>query len=100
MQPFEQRPPRRGDLAYGRIERGLVGARRRPESADLTHELKRRVVQLLIGRLVIGVAEAFDVPAHDGVSSNGVLSSPRESTRDALVVAEAVGRCPPPRQLG
>src|SRR5207245_1383468 len=47
-----------------RIERHLVGLRRRVEAADLADELQRRVVQLVISGLAVGLPQTLDVSAH------------------------------------
>jgi hypothetical protein len=49
------------------VERHLVGSGWGIEAADLADELKRGVVQLLVGWSMLRVSQLFDVPAH-GVS--------------------------------
>ena len=48
------------------VERLLIGPRGSIKAADLTHELKRCIVQLLFARGVFGVSQPLDVPAHVG----------------------------------
>src|SRR5882762_7369234 len=64
VQRAEQDATCRGYIPHGGVERSLIGLRGRVEAADLAHELQRRVMQLRVGRWVIGVSQAFDVSAH------------------------------------
>src|SRR2546425_4879276 len=60
----EQHPTRGGHIPHGRIERYLVGLRRRVKATDLADELQRRVVQLVISGLAVGLPQTLDVSAH------------------------------------
>src|SRR3989442_15833644 len=60
----EQHPTRGGHIPHGRIERRLVGLRRRVKATDLADELQRRVVQLVISGLAVGLPQTLDVSAH------------------------------------
>jgi hypothetical protein len=64
MERLEQNASCRRHVSNRRVKRILVSARRSVEAADLAHELKRRVVQLLVGWRVPRVSEPFDVSAH------------------------------------
>src|SRR2546426_162288 len=76
LERLEYHPTCRGHLAHGRVERGLIGLRRRVEAADLTNELESGVVELGIGRSVIGVPQPFDVPTHVKSHLSVVMSPP------------------------
>jgi len=62
----EQHPTRGGHIPHGRIERRLVGLRRRVKATDLADELQRRVVQLVVSGLAAGLPQTLDVSAHGG----------------------------------
>lgn len=46
------------------VECVLIGARGGIEPADLAHELKCCIVQLLFARKLFGISQSLDVPAH------------------------------------
>jgi len=60
VQRLEQHAGHRGDVTHGRVERGFVHFRRCAKSADLAHELQRRVMQTRVGRLDAGRRSALD----------------------------------------
>src|SRR5437870_12711657 len=60
----EQHPTRGGHIPHGRIERYLVGLRRRVKATDLADELQRRVVQLVTSGLAVGLPQTLDASAH------------------------------------
>jgi hypothetical protein len=64
LQRLEQSAAGRGDLVYGSVEYLLIRPGRGVEAADLSDELERCVVQLLVARRVVGCPQTLDVPAH------------------------------------
>ena len=54
----------RGDVVDRSVKNSLVGLRRLVETADLAHELERGVMELGVGRRVVRMPQALDVPAH------------------------------------
>ena len=64
MKGLKQHPGGTGYMLDRGIERNLVRSRGRIESADLPNELKRSVMQLLVGRVMSGVPQSLDVSAH------------------------------------
>ena len=61
---LEQHASRPGHVSNRGVERILVRAGRSVEAADLADELKRCLVQLLIGGCVLRMPQPLDVPAH------------------------------------
>src|SRR2546426_12449024 len=57
----EQHPTRGGHIPHGRIERRLVGLRRRVKATDLADELQRRVGQLVISEPAVRLPPTLDV---------------------------------------
>lgn len=52
------------DFINSSQERGLIGSRRFVETADFSHELERRGLNLVAGNRRIKIEKCFDVPAH------------------------------------
>src|SRR5713101_4201339 len=61
---LKQHPARGGHVFHCPVEWDLIGLRRSVKAADFANELESRVVQLSIGRRVIGVPQPLDVPTH------------------------------------
>jgi hypothetical protein len=64
MERLKQDAGRSGHISHRRVEGILISAGWSSEAADLPDELKRRVVQLLVGRCVLRMTQPLDVPAH------------------------------------
>src|SRR5437867_6395982 len=60
----EQHPASGGHILNRPLKGCLIGLRRSVKSADLPDKLERRVVELVIRGLAIGLAQPFDVSAH------------------------------------